>query len=181
MPFFNACSWKERDFYEDWQRATGLSAYEMCQELQAQRDEDERRAYEDYLWEGEEMFRLQQEADFAQEQVADPDWEAEQLVWKELRDQIQTRLEALVEAHLDETLAVALTEEQLAHYRETLGPEGLEDVLTEFMRDDEANIVLLQLFEARRLGQEIDVDEKVAGLYTQFAREHVERLSLGYA
>ena len=38
MPFFNACSHGERAFYEDWQRESGLSTYEMCRILELSLD-----------------------------------------------------------------------------------------------------------------------------------------------
>jgi len=112
---------------------------------------------------------------------ADRAWEVERLIWKEIYERVRTGLEALIQTHLDETLAVALTEEQLEQYRETMGTEGLEDMIEQFMADDEAGIVQVAMFVARQSGQEIDVDEKVLGLYKQFAYEFVEKLSLGYA
>lgn len=112
---------------------------------------------------------------------ADRAWEAERLIWKEIYERVRTGLEALIQTHLDETLAVALTEEQLEQYRETMGAEGLEDMIEQFMVDDEAGIVQVAMFMARQSKEEIDVDGKVLGLYKQFAREFVEKLSLGYA
>jgi hypothetical protein len=97
MPFFNACSWRERAFYEDWQRATGLSTYQMCQELQKQRDEDERRAYEDYLWEGEQVSK----------------WEDEAYAAREAEDAAE---QAAYEAELIAAETVGMTEEQRAAY-----------------------------------------------------------------
>jgi hypothetical protein len=176
MPFFNACSFQERSFYEDWQRATGLSTYQMCQELQSQRDEDERRAYEDYLEECREMLHQQAEA----EAEAEAEPSASELAWYELSEKVRATLVALIETHLGETLAVALTEEQLEQYRATASTEGLEDMITQFLADDEASHVLLELFTTQQSNEEMDLDEKVAGLYTQFAREFVEKLSLGY-
>jgi hypothetical protein len=189
-PFFNACSYQERAFYEDWQRESGLSTYEMCRILEAQRDERDRQAYEDYLEECRDMMRQQAEAEAeAEAEAAEPvyslddeeAWAADRLVWKSFYDQIRTGLNALLETHLDETLAVALTAEQLAHYHETLDAAGLEDMVAQFLADEEAHAVLCELFEAHKSGTEFDVDEKVAGLYQQFAREFVEKLALGYA
>ena len=60
MPFFNVCSYQERYFYEGWQRETGLTAYEMCQVLEKQREDDEHRAWEDHLWDVEQSNRAEQ-------------------------------------------------------------------------------------------------------------------------
>lgn len=111
---------------------------------------------------------------------SDMAWEAERRVWKEIYEWVRSGLEALIQTHLDETLAVALTPEQLENYRETMGGEGLEDMIAQFMEDDEAGIVQVAMFVARQSKEEIDVDEKVLGLYQQFAREFVEKLSLSY-
>ena len=97
MPFFNACSWRERAFYEDWQRATGLSTFQMCQELQKQRDEDERRAYEDYLWEGEQVSK----------------WEEEEMAALEAAEAAG---QAAYEAELIAAETVGMTEEQRVAY-----------------------------------------------------------------
>ena len=67
MPFFNVCSYQERYFYEGWQRETGLTAYEMCQVLEKQRDDDERRAWEDHLWEGEQSSKWEDDEMAARE------------------------------------------------------------------------------------------------------------------
>jgi len=116
------------------------------------------------------------------EPISDSDmaWEAQRLIWKEIHERVRTGLEELIQTHLDETLAVALTEEQLENYRETMGAEGLEDMITQFMEDDEAGIVQVAMFMAHQSKEEIDVDGKVLGLYKQFAREFVEKLSLAY-
>ena len=74
-----------------------------------------------------------------------------------------------------------MTPDQLEQYQATMGTEGLEDMVTQFLEDDETGIVLVELFVAKQAGKEIDVDGKVLGLYQQFAREFVEKLSLGYS
>ena len=126
-------------------------------------------------WEGEAELDL--------EPISDNNcvWAAERRVWEDLSAQVRTGLEALLETHLNETLAVALTPDQLEQYQATMGTEGLEDMVTQFLEDDETGIVLVELFVAKQAGKEIDVDGKVLGLYQQFAREFVEKLSLGYS
>jgi hypothetical protein len=177
-PFFNACSYSERAFYEDWQRETGLSTYEMCQILQAQRDERDREAYEDYLEECREMLRDQAEAEAEEE--AEAEQSPSERAWYELSEKVRVALTTLIETHLDETLAIALTEEQLEQYRATASDSDLEELITQFLKDDEAGYVLVELFAAQQSNEEVALDEKVAGLYVQFAREFVEKLSLGY-
>ena len=52
--FFETCSFNERIFYEDWQRKSGLRVFEMCAILEAHREEDERRQWEEHKAECEE-------------------------------------------------------------------------------------------------------------------------------
>ena len=97
MPFFNACSYQERDFYEGWQRETGLTAYEMCQVLEKQRDDDERRAWEDHLWEGEQSSK----------------WEDDEMAAREAEEAAG---QAAYEAELIAAKTAGMTEEQRAAY-----------------------------------------------------------------